>query len=64
MVHVDGNKLIVRGEIDSREVELHYRLKEGKAYGFSKEQFKSIFSWSEKPLYRVNIAKGRSTSGE
>lgn len=50
------DKLIVRGALkDGREVELHFRTKPGKEAGFSKEQFKNIFAFREKPLYSINI---------
>jgi hypothetical protein len=54
-------KLIVRGELkDGREVELHYRIRSGKEAGFSKEQFKNIFAFREKPLFSVNIRSRRA----
>ena len=55
------DKLVVRGELqDGREVELHYRRRPGKEAGFSKEQFKSIFAFHEKPLFSVNIRSRRA----
>lgn len=49
-------KIIVRGVLqDGREMELHYRLRPGKEAGFSKEQFKNIFAFREKPLFSINI---------
>jgi hypothetical protein len=55
------DKLVVRGELqDGREVELHYRRRPGKEAGFSKEQFKSIFAFREKPLFSVNIRSRRA----
>jgi hypothetical protein len=49
-------KIIVRGMLkDGREVELHYRVRAGKENGFSKEQFKNIFAFREKPLFSINI---------
>ena len=58
---VDG-KIIVRGVLqDGREMELHYRLRQGKEAGFSKEQFKNIFAFREKPLFSINI-RARRTS--
>src|SRR5437899_10786319 len=49
-------KTIVRGVVqDGREMELHYRLRQGKEAGFSKEQFKYIFAFREKPLFSINI---------
>jgi hypothetical protein len=55
------DKLIVRGELqDGREVELHYRRRPGKEAGFSKEQFKNIFAFREKPLFSVNIRSRRA----
>jgi hypothetical protein len=55
-VKTTDGKLVVRGALqDGREVELHYRLRPGKEAGFSKEQFKSIFAFREKPLFRINI---------
>jgi len=58
-------KIIVRGMLkDGREVELHYRLRAGKENGFSKEQFKNIFAFREKPLFSINIrARQASRSG-
>lgn len=50
------DKLIVRGQYqDGREVEMHFRRKPGKDAGFSKEQFKNIFAFREKPIYHINI---------
>jgi len=50
------DKLIVRGQYqDGREVEMHFRRRPGKDAGFSKEQFKNIFAFREKPLFHINI---------
>ena len=55
-VKAADEKLIVRGMLqDGREVELHYRLRPGKEAGFSKEQFKNIFAFREKPIFSINI---------
>ena len=54
------NKIIVRGVLqDGREMELHYRLRQGKEAGFSKDQFKNIFAFREKPLFSINIRSQR-----
>jgi len=50
------DKLIVRGQYqDGREVEMHFRRRPGKEAGFSKEQFKNIFAFREKPIFHINI---------
>ncbi|ETX05118.1 MAG: hypothetical protein ETSY2_24910 [Candidatus Entotheonella gemina] len=50
------DKFIVRGQYqDGREVEMHFRRRPGKDAGFSKEQFKNIFAFREKPIFHVNI---------
>ena len=50
------DKLIVRGQYpDGRELEMHYRRRPGKESGFSKEQFKNIFAFREKPIFHINI---------
>ncbi len=50
------DKLVVRGKLrDGREVELHFRRRSGKEVGFSKEQFKNIFAFREKPIFSINI---------
>jgi len=55
-VKATDEKLVVRGMLqDGREVELHYRLRPGKEAGFSKEQFKNIFAFREKPIFSINI---------
>ena len=55
------NKIIVRGVLqDGREVEMHYRLRQGKEAGFSKDQFKNIFAFREKPLFSINIRSKRA----
>jgi hypothetical protein len=55
-VKVSDEKLVVRGMLqDGREVELHYRLRSGNEAGFSKEQFKNIFAFREKPMFSINI---------
>jgi hypothetical protein len=55
-VKTSDDKLVIRGVLeDGREVELHYRLRPGKEAGFSKEQFKNIFAFREKPLFSINI---------
>jgi hypothetical protein len=60
-VKTADSKLIVRGALkDGREVELHYRLRPGKEAGFSKEQFKNIFAFREKPIFSVNIRSRRA----
>ena len=54
------DKIIVRGVLqDGREVEMHYRLRQGKEAGFSKDQFKNIFAFREKPLFSINIRSQR-----
>lgn len=54
-------KIIVRGTLqDGRAMELHYRLRPGKEAGFSKEQFKNIFAFREKPLFSINIRSQRA----
>jgi|GEM_PF-1487000 len=54
------DKIIVRGVLqDGREMELHYRLRPGKEAGFSKDQFKNIFAFREKPLFSINIRSRR-----
>jgi hypothetical protein len=63
LVKTEADKLIVRGKMhDGREVELHYRRRPGKDAGFSKEQFKSIFAFREKPIFSVNIRSRRAQS--
>ena len=58
------DKIIVRGVFkDGREAEFHYRLRQGKDSGFSKEQFKSIFASREKPLFTINIRSRQGTQG-
>ena len=60
-VKTTDGKLVVQGQLkDGREVELHYRLRAGKEAGFSKEQFKNIFAFREKPLYSINIHSKRA----
>lgn len=60
-VKTTDGKLVVQGALkDGREVELHYRLRPGKEVGFSKEQFKNIFAFREKPLYSINIHSRRA----
>ena len=55
------DKLVVRGMLqDGRAVELHFRRRPGKEAGFSKEQFKNIFAFREKPLFSVNIRSRRA----
>ena len=55
-VKTSDGKLVVRGALkDGREVELHYRVRPGKEAGFSKEQFKNIFAFREKPIFSINI---------
>lgn len=55
------DKLIVRGELqDGREMELHFRRRPGKDEGFSKEQFKNIFAFREKPIFSINIRSRRA----
>ncbi|MFQ5894093.1 MAG: hypothetical protein ACE5H5_07235 [Nitrospinota bacterium] len=52
-------KIIVRGLSKDREVEFHFRRKPGELYGFSKEQFASIFSNRERPLYTIRSPAAR-----
>ena len=60
-VKTTDDKVIVRGALkDGREVELHYRIRPGKEGGFSKEQFKNIFAFREKPIFSVNIRSRRA----
>ena len=55
------NKIVVHGVLqDGREMELHYRLRQGKEAGFSKDQFKNIFAFREKPLFSINIRSQRA----
>lgn len=55
VLRTDGNRLIVRGKINNKEMELHYRLDKGKDYGFSKEQIKSILASRAKPIFTVTL---------
>ena len=49
------DKIVVRGVLqDGREMELHYRLRQGKEAGFSKDSLK-IFLPSEKNHFLVSI---------
>jgi hypothetical protein len=60
-VKTSEEKVIVRGVLqDGREVEIHYRLRPGQEAGFSKEQFKKIFAFREKPLFSINIRSRRT----
>lgn len=60
-VKTADEKLVVRGVVqDGREVELHYRVRPGKEEGFSKEQFKNIFAFREKPIFSVHIRSRRA----
>jgi hypothetical protein len=60
-VKTTDGKLVIRGALpDGREMELHYRLRPGKEAGFSKEQFKNIFAFREKPLFSINIRSKRA----
>lgn len=62
-VKTSDDKLVIRGVLeDGREVELHYRLRPGKEAGFSKEQFKNIFAFREKPLFSINIRSRQAKS--
>jgi hypothetical protein len=55
------DKIIVRGVLqDGREMELHYRLRQGKESGFSKEQLKNILAFREKPLFSINMRSQRA----
>jgi hypothetical protein len=50
------DKLIVLGQYqDGLEVEMQFRRRPGKEAGFSKEQFKNIFAFREKPIFHINI---------
>jgi hypothetical protein len=61
-VKAGDEKVVIRGMLeDGREVELHYRLRPGKEAGFSKEQFKSIFAFREKPIFSINIRSRNAT---
>lgn len=55
LLTVKEDKLVLRATLEGREFEFHYRLRKGQDYGFSREQFKNIFSNREKPMYRVSI---------
>lgn len=60
-VKATDEKLVVRGVMkDGQEVELHYRVRPGKEAGFSKEQFKSIFAFREKPIFSVHLRSRRA----
>lgn len=59
VVSATEEKIIVRGLSRDREVEYHFRRKTGGHYGFSKDQFSSIFSNWEKPLYTVRTPAAR-----
>jgi hypothetical protein len=64
-VKAADEKVVVRGVLqDGREVELHYRLRPGNEAGFSKEQFKSIFAFREKPIFSVHIRSKRTSNAE
>ena len=64
-VKMVDDKIIVRGvSQDGREMEWHYRLRQGKEAGFSKEQFKNIFAFREKPLFSINTRTRRAGAGD
>jgi hypothetical protein len=56
LLKVEEGKIVVKGELDNKNVELHYWLKKGNHYGFSKEQFKNILASREKPMFSVSIS--------
>jgi|GEM_PF-3137267 len=53
----DGEKLILRGEVDRGEVELHFRLQSGETFGLSLDQIKRIVGLQEKPLFQTTVRK-------
>ena len=60
-VRTVDSKLIIRGTLDDgRDVELQYRLRPGKEAGFSKQKFKNLFAFREKPIFSVNIRSRRT----
>jgi hypothetical protein len=64
-VKAADEKLVVRGALqDGREVELHYRLRPGNEVGFSKEQFKNIFAFREKPIFSVHLRSKRTSTAD
>lgn len=59
-VEATDEKIIVRGPgKEGNTVEFHYRRKAGELYGFSKDQFTSIFAGREKPTYTIRLKSAR-----
>lgn len=56
LLKVESDKLVVKGKVQNKDMELHYRLKKGEHYGFSKEQFKNIVTSREKPMFSVSLS--------
>ena len=56
LLKVEEDKLVVKGKLQNKDMELHYRLKKGDHYGFSKEQFKNIVAAREKPMFSVTLS--------
>jgi hypothetical protein len=56
LLKVEEDKLVVKGKMENKDMELHYRLKKGDRYSFSKEQFKNIVANREKPMFSVALS--------
>ena len=53
----DGEKLLLRGELDQGEMELHFRAEGGDTFGLSMDQVKKIVTFREKPLFQTTVRR-------
>ena len=53
----DGEKLLLRGEVDQGEVEFHFRAESGDTFGLSMDQIKRIVTLREKPLFQTTVRR-------
>ncbi len=56
-IRKEEGRMILRGEIDQGEVELHFNAAEGETFGLSMEQVKRIVTFQEKPVFRTSVKK-------
>lgn len=53
----EGGRIILRGEVEKGEVELHFNAVEGANSGLSMEQIKRIVALQETPVFRTSVKK-------
>jgi hypothetical protein len=56
-IRTEEGRIILRGEMDKGEVELHFNAVEGETFGLSMDQVKRVVTFRETPIFRTSVKK-------